>query len=308
VPSGTQYAVTVQTQPTNPTQVCSVANGTGTVAAAPVTNIAVTCATSTFSVGGTITNLDGSGLVLASGATTLQVAPGSTTFAFTGVPSGTPYAVTIQSQPSNPTQVCTVANGTGTVGGADVSSVSVTCVTTPFNVFAQVSGLAGSGLQLQLNGVTTVPITMNGVINIGPLESGSTYTLTVLTQPTAPAQTCTVTNGSGTIGASDVTVAVSCATNAFTVGGTVVGLLGNRVVLQLSILGGGGTSSATVSGPPASPDFTFDTPVPSGRSYQVEVTAQPQAPAQTCLVTANAAGTMGSAPVTNVVVTCTTNA
>ena len=41
---GSDYSVTVSTQPTD--QTCSVANGSGTIAAANVTNIAVTCADS----------------------------------------------------------------------------------------------------------------------------------------------------------------------------------------------------------------------------------------------------------------------
>jgi 6-phosphogluconolactonase (cycloisomerase 2 family) len=43
--SGVGYAVTVQTQPSGPAQYCSVSNGTGTMAAANVTNVTVTCRT-----------------------------------------------------------------------------------------------------------------------------------------------------------------------------------------------------------------------------------------------------------------------
>src|SRR5215468_539994 len=38
MPSGTSYAVTVKSSPTSPPQICLVANGTGSIAAANVTN------------------------------------------------------------------------------------------------------------------------------------------------------------------------------------------------------------------------------------------------------------------------------
>ena len=56
------YAVTVNTQPTTPNQICTVANGSGT-ATANVTNVAVTCVLS-YTIGGTVTGVVGTGLVL----------------------------------------------------------------------------------------------------------------------------------------------------------------------------------------------------------------------------------------------------
>src|SRR5262245_19592631 len=49
---GTAYAVTVRTLPTNPSQTCVVANGAGTLSTANITNVAVTCTTNTYRVGG----------------------------------------------------------------------------------------------------------------------------------------------------------------------------------------------------------------------------------------------------------------
>ena len=59
----------------------------------------------TWTIGGTITGLTGAGLVLRNnGGNDLAVAAsGSFTFAG-GVPNGTPYAVTVQAQPTNPAQ------------------------------------------------------------------------------------------------------------------------------------------------------------------------------------------------------------
>src|SRR5262245_18848241 len=40
---GAAYNVTVKTQPTNPDQSCAISSGSGAIAAANVTNVAVTC-------------------------------------------------------------------------------------------------------------------------------------------------------------------------------------------------------------------------------------------------------------------------
>jgi hypothetical protein len=78
----------------------------------------------------------------------------------------------------------------------------------------------------------------------------------------------------------------------------VIGLTGSGVVLQdnagddLTVAGGSST-------------FTFATPIASGANYAVTVKTQPTGPFQTCAVTA-ATGTVVSANVTNIVVTCTT--
>jgi hypothetical protein len=81
-----------------------------------------------------------------------------------------------------------------------------------------VSGVAGAGLVLRDNGGDDLPVAADGVIAFPTkIASGATYSVTVFTQPTSPAQTCAVTNGSGTMGSTDVTnVAVSCILNRFT--------------------------------------------------------------------------------------------
>jgi 6-phosphogluconolactonase len=49
-------------------------------------------------------------------------------FAFSRrVANGTVYSVSVESQPVNPAQICTVNNGSGTVDGADVTNVIVSC-------------------------------------------------------------------------------------------------------------------------------------------------------------------------------------
>jgi len=83
---------------------------------------------SAYTVGGTVGGLIGSGLVLSlnAGAQTLPIAADGS-FAFpTALDDGSAYAVTIDAQPDGET--CNVANGSGTIAGADVTDVAVTCI------------------------------------------------------------------------------------------------------------------------------------------------------------------------------------
>src|SRR5262249_6386954 len=127
VTGGTPYSVVVKTQPSNPTQVCTVAGGSGTVSG-NVSNVTVTCSTQKFAVGGKVSGLLGQGLVLQdNGADSPSVAADGAFVFATHVASGSPYAVTVSAHPTGPSQTCTVAMGNGTVGGADITDVQVTC-------------------------------------------------------------------------------------------------------------------------------------------------------------------------------------
>jgi hypothetical protein len=82
----------------------------------------------TYTVGGTLSGFTGRGLVLAIGGQKLRIDPGATRFAFAkGLPDGTAYEVRVAAQPFLPAETCTVANGAGTVAGAPVDDVTVTC-------------------------------------------------------------------------------------------------------------------------------------------------------------------------------------
>ena len=79
-----------------------------------------------FTIGGTVSGLQGSGLVLSNQGAQLPVGNGPFAFPLP-VADRLPYDVRVATQPSNPEQVCTVARGAGTVGGADVTDVAVDC-------------------------------------------------------------------------------------------------------------------------------------------------------------------------------------
>jgi hypothetical protein len=124
VVSGTAYAVSVQLQPD--ANNCTVAGGSGVVGSANVIDVAVTCASAAFSVGGTISGLTGSGLVLTDGTDTTSPAPGATAFTFpTKLASATSFTVTVSTQPTG--QSCTVSNGTGVILTSSVNNVVITC-------------------------------------------------------------------------------------------------------------------------------------------------------------------------------------
>ncbi len=126
---GATYNVTVLTQPTN--QTCIVTNGSGTVSSANITDVVVTCTNNiTYTIGGTLSNLGGSESVILqnnSGDNLNLTSNGSFTFS-TPLAEGANYNVTVFTQPSR--QICSVTNGTGTVSNANITNVTVDCVTT----------------------------------------------------------------------------------------------------------------------------------------------------------------------------------
>jgi hypothetical protein len=83
----------------------------------------------------------------------------------------------------------------------------------PVTIGGTVTGLQGRGLVLQNNGGDDLPIDADGPFTFATtLEAGIRYNVTVLTNPTSPAQECVVENGSGTVPTENVTdVVVSCA-------------------------------------------------------------------------------------------------
>jgi hypothetical protein len=295
--SGTSYAATVRTQPSNPSQTCTIAQASGKVGSGDI-DIAVTCAVNTFAIGGTVTGLLGTGLVLSNNGGDDLPVNADGTFKFNKeVASGAGYDVTVRSQPGNPTQACTVGSPSGTVGGSDITTVVVSCSTSDFTVGGIVGNLAGSGLVLQLNGANDVRLDSGAnTFTFAPVPSGTQYNVTIAAQPTGPAQSCTVTNPSGTVGGENInSVQVDCVTTEFSIGGTVTGLHG--IGLQLQNNGG------EVLGIAADGSFKFLTSQPDNSAYNVIVVTQPNTPTQSCLAT-NSAGIVSGADVTTIQVDC----
>jgi cysteine-rich repeat protein len=128
VASGATFAVTVETQPAGPKQTCTVASGSGTIASADVTNVDVTCATDTFSVGGNVAGLDaGESVELQNNGGPDHAVNANAAFTMPNkVADGQSYTVTVKTPPAG--KKCAVTNDSGTIAGANVTSVTVTCV------------------------------------------------------------------------------------------------------------------------------------------------------------------------------------
>lgn len=284
---GDAYAVSIKTQPVGET--CVVTQGTGFVTAA-VNNVSIACAANAYTVGGTISGLVGT-VVLQNSDSDDQTISTDGAFTFpTPVVEGAPFSVKVVTQPTGYT--CTVGGGSGIMGSGKVSSVSVVCSANSYAVGGTVSGLSGS-VVVQNNGGDLLTLQQDGRFTFPTLvANGGNYTVTVHTQP--PTQTCTVSNGHGAVGASEITdLAVVCSTNTFAVGGVASGLLGS-VTLQNNA-----GDNLTIN---ADGVFTFAMPVAEGSAYQVTVLSQPTT--QTCTV-ANGSGTVGATSVTNVNLVCT---
>jgi hypothetical protein len=298
ITNGGSYAVTVATQPTSPRQTCTVTNGSGTISGT-VNNVQVACTTNTYAVGGSVSGLAGSGLVLHldNGDDLAVAANGGFTFP-TAVADGAGYVVSIGTQPSTPSQTCSIQNGAGTIDGADISNVQVTCTTNSYLIGGTVSGLSGSGLALKLDNGDTLPVAANGAFLFpNPRLDGSTFAVTVASQPSSPRQTCSVTNGSGTLSGQDVTtVMVSCVTNTYSIGGHVTGLVGSGLTLQLN----GGQDLAIANDGP----FTFATPLADGSAWTVTVSTQPSGGSSTLCRVRNGQGVVKGMSVADVEVTC----
>lgn len=298
VAEGSTYSVSIAQQPTG--QTCSVANGTGIVPGADVTNVTIDCVDDQYSVGGLLTGLvSGDSVVLQnnSGDDLLLTADGAFQFPNT-LSLNDSYTVSVRTQPAAPSEQCIVGQGTGTITGSDISNISVTCTVNTFGISGSTTGLApGESLQLQNNGADTLDVNSNGAFQFPiSLADGTGYNVTISSQPAT--QTCTITNASGTLaGAAVSNISINCVENNYLIGGIVSGLQqGDTVILQ-------NNASDDL---PLSADgvFAFPTTLTSGQPYSVTVAVQPTAPSETCTVT-NGFGAVVSSDINNVSVTCT---
>jgi Bacterial Ig-like domain len=262
-------------------------------------------------IGGSVSGLSGAGLVLRNNGSESLSVPAAGRFVFVNpVPRGAAYAVTVATQPAG--QTCVVANGSGTAPDAgNVENIGVTCTnTTPpppppagsYTIGGTVSGLTGSGLVLNNNGGNDLAVTANGAFTFSTaIAGGAAYAVTVATPPSG--QRCDVANGSGTVAAANVTgVTVTCTSttppppppNTYSVGGSITGYTGRGLVLQLN----GGDGITLVAG---ATTFAFPGQLAGGSNYAVTIAVP--AYGQDCSLT-NASGSIDSANVNNVLVTC----
>lgn len=216
--------------------------------------------------------------------------------------SGDSYQLSVAAPAGAVAQTCSVQGGAGTIAG-DVSNVVVACSTLLFKLGGQVSGLRSGGLVLRSLRGDELTVAADGRFEfVGTVPSGASFGVLIAQQPGGvPAQTCTVSQGSGIVAAADINdVAVVCATHTYRVGGTVEGLRGLGLQLQLN--------GDAVLAREANGSFVFEPPLASASGYLVTVKAQPVGPAQTCSVAdGSGAGVVERGDALGVRVVCSTN-
>ena len=295
------YAVSVKTNPSG--QLCTVSNASGTMGTANVTNVAVSCAgvaTDDFnradgSLGPAWTPMADGGLAIAS-----QVVTG-TSSAYSGdIRIGESYSSDQSSQIGVTASQLSGGQWIGPAVRAQNGGLSLYVGLYWWNngnpelaLFKRTSGTwtelgspyasgplaAGTQLTLRASG-STLSFAENGTVVISATDAAlSGGAPGIMADGTAEGDNWT---GVGSLGAATTS----------TVGGTVSGLSGT-VVLEDN---GGDDLSVSANGP-----FTFATGLAQNVAYAVSVKTNPSG--QLCTVS-NASGTMGTANVTNVAVSC----
>ena len=164
-----------------------------------------------------------------------------------------------------------------------------------YDVSGTVSNLNNNGLILA-NGGEELPIAagQTSFTFKNRIDYGSSYNITVKQQPAH--MTCTISNGSGSAGHYiNISAAVSCSQNVYSVGGTISGL----TVEGLQLINGNVPTTVAKD----ATTFTMVGDVAYGYTYGVSVTAQPKG--LKCEVQpGTGSGTMGEAKVTTVKIAC----
>jgi hypothetical protein len=160
-----------------------------------------------YEMRGTITGLTTGPLTLTNGISTVNIPTGSTTFVFPNqITLGLNFNVQVLLAPTDYT--CAIANGYGTAGLSDTTIIAVTCAPNS-SLGGTISGAKGD--VVLANGATQVTIAQGATTwAFGTKVSQNiSYGVTVLSAPAG--QTCTVTNGTGTMGVTAVNnVVVTC--------------------------------------------------------------------------------------------------
>ncbi len=187
--------------------------------------------------------------------------------------------------------------------GAGDPDAGHTVGTQTYRVGGTVSGYDGDGLTLSLNGGDPLGVASNGSFTFpNALVAGSTYTVSVVTQPSSSGKTCLLTNATGMVGTSDVIdVHVFCTVltpGRFVVRGTVMNLEGSGLKLE-------NNGNDEVAVPRDATSFAFSGSLDEGAPYDVTVLQQPAG--ATCKVV-RGVGTVRSADVSDVSVECLPNA
>lgn len=314
---GASYNITVSSQPNSPGQICNVTDGVGSIVTADVTGIIVNCITNaanTYSVGGQANNLLGQGLTINNadtGDTLILTGTGVTNFTFPTTQSpGQNYSVGLTTQPSLPNQDCIISNNQGPIVASNINDIAIDCTTVKYTISGKILNLAGKVLKLQINDGEILTYTF-GAVNFAfaAIDDGSTYNISVISQPNDVNQICTVTNGNDQLKGSNVSnVVVDCKTISYKIGGVIENLKGSGLVLNNNA----NNETLPISGT-GLVNFQFPTPLLDSAAFSVSVltdlitfpptVSQPVNPKQECTSTNNF-GSITGADISSIVFTC----
>lgn len=165
-----------------------------------------------------------------------------------------------------------------------------------YSVGGSISGLRASGLVLS-NGSATLSLA-SGATSFSfsaKKSTGETYSVAIQSNPTG--QTCNLSNNVGTVGSQSISdISILCSDSPGVLSGTVSGLTSSGLILK------NGTDEVAVGSGQST--FQFGSQISSGVIYSVTIKNQPIG--KTCSI-GNSSGTMSSAGVNNIQVTCAIN-
>ena len=122
------YDVRVSTEPSSPNQMCTINGGMGELAGADVTSISIVCSTDVHTVSGTATGVTSEVTISNNGGDEVTISEDGTFSFAVPVVDGAMYEVVVSDTTG---QYCTVENGSGTISGADVTNVTLSCGPVP---------------------------------------------------------------------------------------------------------------------------------------------------------------------------------
>lgn len=196
------------------------------------TSVALACAIGLVACGGSdndlvlrissITGLTAAGLTVSNnGGTPEAIAPGNSFYDFKNrIGSDSNYDVKVAHDPDNAT--CTVINGKGKTATWSPNNIILRCIPIPHNVTAKIIGLTPTATGLVVvNGNAQYEIPAGTELyeftkyaadgktpESGQVGDGVAYGFVVLTQPAG--KTCTIPNGGGIMGKTDVVITIDC--------------------------------------------------------------------------------------------------
>ena len=197
------------------------------------------------------------------------------------------------------------------INDANIENLEVNCVTNTFPVGGVLAGLIpGRSITLENQAYTEqtgegefITLTADGGYQFTELlPFNDNFNVSIVTQPAG--QTCTIENNTGFVTAAVTNVNITCVPNLITIGGNISGLINGRTLfMNLNVP----SFFSQNKGFNANGSYTFESKVPSGETFNSNITSQPVG--QTCTLNGGttATGTAFDSDILDLSVVCTPN-